>query len=106
MLARCEVGVFTAMPYGACWFAGVRANPVTATRTELDSGNPPAGCFTADEKHRLLAAAIAAQPCSPRYIFSLLSKPSMLSRNHAPRQIPHRESRRLTPASNSVRKSE
>ena len=98
--------MFTAMPNGACSFAGVRANPVAEALSELDSSNPPTGCFTADEKQPLLAATIAARPCSPRSIFSVLSNTSMLSRNPAPRQIPYRESRRLTPASNSVRKSE
>src|ERR1700730_2772829 len=41
--------LFTAMPYDAYSFASVRAGPVTAERTELESTNPPTGCFTADE---------------------------------------------------------
>jgi hypothetical protein len=83
---------FTVMPDGANSFASVRANPFTAARTELDSSDPSIGCFTADEKKPSLATAtIATRPCSPRCILPVLSKPPMLSRNAAPRQIqPHR----------------
>src|ERR1700719_938805 len=41
--------LFTVMPYGAYSFANVRASPVTAARTELESRRPSTGCFTAEE---------------------------------------------------------
>src|SRR5260370_14248151 len=41
--------LFTVMPYGAYSFASVRARPVTAARTELESSKPSTGCFTADD---------------------------------------------------------
>ena len=95
---------------GAYSFASVRLNPVAAARTDLDSSSPSTGCFTADEKNPLLAAAtIGMRLCSPRSILPVLSKPSMLSRNAAPRPVKYRrigESRPASPASNSVHKSE
>ena len=84
-----EQTLFTVIPNGAYSFASVRVNPVAAARTELDSSSPSTGCLTANEKNPLLAAAtIATRPCSPRSILPVLSKPSMLSRNAAHRQIP------------------
>src|SRR6266566_1723409 len=37
------------MPSAAYSLASVRARPVTAARTELESKRPSTGCFTADE---------------------------------------------------------
>src|SRR5690242_21958500 len=37
------------MPSAAYSLASVRASPVTAARTELESRRPSTGCFTADE---------------------------------------------------------